>query len=233
MIFAANFKCNHTRASFKEYAGILGDFWSGFDKKDDEIIVFPPFSAFCGCALKCEKISLGAQNFYPAMSGAFTGEIGADMLSEFGIKTVLIGHSERRALGEDDEFVKAKFDFAKARGWRVIYCVGEDDIVHMNGNTCEFLGSQLEGIDLGYENLVIAYEPIWAIGTGKSAKPEIIAGILEFLSEKSKAPLLYGGSVNASNIAQIARIPHCAGVLVGSASWQANNFIELIKASKA
>lgn len=233
MIFAANFKCNHTRASFKEYAQVLGEFWNCADKKDDEIIIFPPFSAFCGCALKSEKISLGAQNFYPANNGAFTGEIGADMLGEFGVDTVLIGHSERRALGEDDEFVKAKFDFAKARGWRVIYCVGEDDIVHMNGNTCEFLSSQLEGIDLGYEKLIIAYEPIWAIGTGKSAKPEIIAGILEFLSKKSKAPLLYGGSVNASNIAGIASISHCAGVLVGSASWQANNFIELIKASKA
>lgn len=230
MIFAANFKCNHTRASFKEYAGILGDFWSGFDKKDDEIIIFPPFSAFCGCALKAEKISLGAQNFYPANNGAFTGEIGADMLGEFGINCVMIGHSERRALGEDDTLLKAKFDFAKAHGWRVIYCVGEDDIVHMNGNTCEFLAGQLECVDLEYENLVIAYEPIWAIGTGKSAKPEIIAGILEFLSKKSKAPLLYGGSVNASNINEITSIAHCAGVLVGSASWKAQNFIELLKA---
>lgn len=232
MIFAANFKCNHTRASFKQYAGILSDFWSEFERKDDEIIIFPPFSAFCGCALKSEKISLGAQNFYPANNGAFTGEIGADMLSEFGINCVLVGHSERRALGEDDEFVKAKFDFAKAQGWRVVLCVGEDDIVHMNGNTCEFLESRLEGIDLGYEKLIIAYEPIWAIGTGKSAKPEIIAQILEFLSQKTKAPLLYGGSVNANNIAEITRIPHCTGVLVGSASWQAKNFIELIKASR-
>lgn len=233
MIFAANFKSNHSRASFKEYAGILGDFWSEFDKKDDEIIIFPPFSAFCGCALNGKNISLGAQNFYPADNGAFTGEICADMLSEFGINSVLVGHSERRALGEDDEFVRAKFEFAKAKLWRVVLCVGEDDIVHMNGNTCEFLESQLEGIDLAYEKLIIAYEPIWAIGTGKSAKPEIIAEILEFLSLKTKAPLLYGGSVNASNIAMITQIPHCTGVLVGSASWQVQSFIELIKASKA
>ena len=233
MIFAANFKSNHSRASFKEYAGILGDFWSECDKKDDEIIIFPPFSAFCGCALKGKKISLGEQNFYPADSGAFTGEICADMLSEFDINSVLVGHSERRGLGEDDEFVRAKFEFAKAKLWRVVLCVGEDDIVHMNGNTCEFLESQLEGIDLAYEKLIIAYEPIWAIGIGKSAKPEIIAEILEFLSLKTKAPLLYGGSVNAGNIAMITQIPHCAGVLVGSASWQVQSFIELIKASKA
>lgn len=233
MIFAANFKCNHTRASFKEYAQTLGEFWNSFQDKNDEIIIFPPFSAFCGCALKSQNISLGAQNFYPADNGAFTGEIGADMLSEFGIKCVMIGHSERRALGEDDELIKAKFDFAASRGWRVLLCVGEDDIVHMNGSTCEFLDSQLEGIDLGYDGLVIAYEPIWAIGTGKSAKPENIAEILEFLSKKTKAPLLYGGSVNAKNIAQIASISQSSGVLVGSASWQAQSFIELIKASKA
>ncbi|MDY4012314.1 MAG: triose-phosphate isomerase, partial [Campylobacter sp.] len=99
MIFAANFKSNHSRASFKEYARLLCEFWSEFDKKDDEIIIFPPFSAFCGCALKGKKISLGAQNFYPADNGAFTGEICADMLSEFDINSVLVGHSERRALG--------------------------------------------------------------------------------------------------------------------------------------
>lgn len=227
MIFASNLKCNHTRASFKEYLGILNDFLSQNSSFDnDEIIVAPPSSAF----LENSLFTLCAQNFYPANNGAFTGEIGADMLDEFSINCVMIGHSERRALGEDDTLLKAKFDFAKSRAWRVIYCVGEDDIVHMNGNTCEFLAGQLECVDLEYENLVIAYEPIWAIGTGKSADNDIIAEVLNFLASKTTAPLLYGGSVNASNINEITSIAHCAGVLVGSASWKAQNFIELLKA---
>ena len=227
MIFASNLKCNHTRESFKEYSKVLSDFLSSNPSFDnDEIIIAPPSSAF----VKNCPFELCAQNFYPVDSGAFTGEIGADMLSEFDIKSVMIGHSERRALGESDALLKAKFDFAKAHGWRVIYCIGEDDIVHMNGSTCEFLDEQLECVDLGYEKLVIAYEPIWAIGTGKSADNDTIAEILNFLASKTAAPLLYGGSVNAKNIAGIVAIKHCSGVLIGSASWKAENFMELLKA---
>lgn len=225
MIFACNLKCNHTRASFKKYAENLGEFYKT-SSKDDEIIVFPPSSAF----LENLNFTQGAQNFYPAKNGAFTGEIGAEMLDEFNIKCVMIGHSERRALGENDALLKAKFDFAKEQGWRVIYCVGEDDIVHMNNNTCEVLAEQLGCIDTYYEHLIVAYEPIWAIGTGKSAKVETIAKILNFLASKTVAPLLYGGSVNAANIAEITSISRCSGVLIGSASWKVENLIELIKA---
>ena len=223
MKFLANLKCNHTRASFREYAKILDENLSA----NDDVSVFAPASAFDE---KRYLFRLGAQNFYPCESGAFTGEIGKAMLDEFGIKDVLIGHSERREiLNESEEFLRAKFDFAAKNGWNVIYCIGENLSTNESGATKEFLSRQLENIDLGYKNLVIAYEPIWAIGTGRSASIEQIDEVLSFLKTKANVPLLYGGSVNAANIADIAVIKSCDGVLVGTASWDANNFLNLIR----
>ena len=223
MKFLANLKCNHTRESFREYAEILEANLSA----NDDVSVFAPDSAFDE---KRHIFRLGAQNFYPCESGAFTGEIGKAMLDEFEIKDVLIGHSERREiLKESEEFLRAKFDFAAKNGWNVIYCIGENLSTNESGATKEFLSHQLENIDLGYKNLVIAYEPIWAIGTGKSASIEQIDEVLSFLKTKANVPLLYGGSVNAANIADITGIKSCDGVLVGTASWDANNFLNLIR----
>ena len=222
MRFLANLKCNHTRASFKEYAEILDANLS----TNDDVTVFPPFSAF---DLAAHKFKLGAQNFYPCESGAHTGEIGKAMLDEFGVKSVLIGHSERRELGESEELLRAKFDFAAKAGWQIVYCIGENLSVNEAGRTKEFLAEQLKNINLGYERLLIAYEPIWAIGTGKSASAEQTEGILNFIREQTSAPLLYGGSVNAANIGGIAGIKNCDGVLVGTASWDASKFLELIR----
>lgn len=225
MKFLANLKCNHTRASFREYAKILDENLSA----NDDVSVFAPASAFDE---KRHLFRLGAQNFYPCESGAFTGEIGKAMLDEFEIKDVLIGHSERREiLNESEEFLRAKFDFAAKNGWNVIYCIGENLSTNESGATKEFLSRQLENINLDYKNLVIAYEPIWAIGTGKSASIEQIDEVLSFLKTKANVPLLYGGSVNAANIADIAGIKSCDGVLVGTASWDANNFLGLISAA--
>ena len=224
MRFLANLKCNHTRASFAKYAEILDANLSA----NDDVTVFPPFSALDGAA---HKFKLGAQNFYPCESGAHTGEIGKAMLDEFGVKSVLIGHSERRELGESEELLRAKFDFAVKAGWQIVYCIGENLSVNEAGGTKEFLAEQLKNIELGYERLLIAYEPIWAIGTGKSAGAEQIENVLNFIREQTSAPLLYGGSVNAANIADIAGIKSCDGVLVGTASWDANNFLGLISAA--
>ena len=224
MRFLANLKCNHTRASFKEYAEILDANLSS----NDDVTVFPPFSTL---DLGAHKFKLGAQNFYPCESGAHTGEIGKAMLDEFGIKSVLIGHSERRELGESEELLRAKFDFAAKAGWQIVYCIGENLSVNEAGSTKEFLAEQPKNIDLGYERLLIAYEPIWAIGTGKSASAEQIEEILNFIHEQTSAPLLYGGSVNAENIAKICAIKGCDGVLVGTASWDASSFLELISVS--
>ena len=224
MRFLANLKCNHTRASFKEYAQILDANLSS----NDDVTVFPPFSAL---DLAAHKFKLGAQNFYPCESGAHTGEIGKAMLDEFGVKSVLIGHSERRELGESEELLRAKFDFAAKAGWQIVYCIGENLSVNEAGGTKEFLADQLKNINFGYERLLIAYEPIWAIGTGKSASAEQIQEILSFIREQTSAPLLYGGSVNVANIGGIAGIASCDGVLVGTASWDASGFLELISAS--
>ena len=222
MKFLANLKCNHTRASFREYAKILDANLSS----NDDVTVFPPFSALDGAA---HKFKLGAQNFYPCESGAHTGEIGKAMLDEFGVKSVLIGHSERRELGESEELLRAKFDFAAEAGWQIVYCIGENLSVNEAGRTKEFLAGQLKNIDLGYERLLIAYEPVWAIGTGKSASAEQTRDILNFIREQTSAPLLYGGSVNAANIGGIAGIANCDGVLVGTASWDASKFLELMR----
>ncbi|WP_103641253.1 triose-phosphate isomerase [Campylobacter concisus] len=222
MRFLANLKCNHTRASFAKYAQILDANLSA----NDDVTVFPPFSAL---DLVAHKFKLGAQNFYPCESGAHTGEIGKAMLDEFGVKSVLIGHSERRELGESEELLRAKFGFAVKAGWQIVYCIGENLSVNEAGRTKEFLAEQLKNIDLGYKRLLIAYEPIWAIGTGKSASTEQIENVLNFIREQTSAPLLYGGSVNAANIGGIAGIANCDGVLVGTASWDATKFLELIR----
>lgn len=221
MRFLANLKCNHTRASFAKYAEILDANLSA----NDDVTVFPPFSAL---DLVTHKFKLGAQNFYPCESGAHTGEIGKAMLDEFGVKSVLIGHSERRELGESEELLRAKFDFAAKAGWQIVYCIGENLSVNEAGGTKEFLAKHLKNIDLSYERLLIAYEPVWAIGTGKSASAEQIENVLNFIREQTSAPLLYGGSVNAANIDEIAGIANCDGVLVGTASWDASKFLELI-----
>lgn len=226
MIYAANLKCNHTRASFANYANALNAFLKAH-KMDDEIIVFPPSVAFAAGDL---HFTQGAQNFYPHINGAFTGEIGKEHLDEFSISCVLLGHSERRILlNESEKLIKAKFDFAKTHGYKVIFCVGENSKTKNEGKTKEFLRAQLDGVDLEYDKLIIAYEPIYSIGTGVSANLSDISEVLGFLREQSSARLLYGGSVNENNVKEILALPHCGGVLVGSAALKAENFIKLIK----
>lgn len=230
MIFAANFKTNHTRVSTGEYIEVLL-----FDTsllKDDAIYIFPPTSALQASK---EPIKIGAQNAYMAQNGAFTGEIGLEQLDEFAIRTIIIGHSERREiLGESQEFIAKKFQFFKEHNFEIIYCIGEPLEVreHGNGAVLEYLSTQFEGIDTNYDKIMIAYEPIWAIGTGKSATIEEIGTTHSALRELTQAPLLYGGSVNASNIQQIVKTNNVDGVLVGSASLNAKDFLELISLSK-
>ena len=227
MIYAANFKMNHTRASTKAYLEALQEALAG-KNADDRVIVFPPATAYDHYE---GDFTLGAQNAYPAKEGAYTGEIGTAQLEEFGIRTILIGHSERRQLlGESQSFVAEKFAYFKENGFEILYCIGEPLHIRQQGDEAvmTYLLSQFDGIDTSYEKLIVAYEPIWAIGTGRSATVEEIATTHEGLKKTIQKPLLYGGSVKPENIREIASIRGVDGVLVGSAALDAENFATMI-----
>ena len=227
MIYAANFKTNHTRQTTKNYIEELKEKIAG-KKTEDSVYIFPPSTAldrFEG------DFTVGTQNAYPTQNGAYTGEIGVEQLEEFSIKTILIGHSERREIiGESQEIVAEKFAYFKEQGFEIIYCIGEPLEVREQGDEAviEYLLAQFEGIDTSYDNLIIAYEPIWAIGTGRSATVEEIASTHEALKKTVQKPLLYGGSAKPANIKEITSIRGVDGVLVGSASLDAGSFSEMV-----
>ena len=230
MIFAANFKTNHTRATTAAYIAALNEKLAA-KKEEDRIYIFPPATALDRYET---PFTIGAQNAYPIQNGAFTGEIGLEQLEEFGIETILVGHSERRdILGESQETVAKKFAFFKEKGFEIIYCIGEPLEVREQGDDAVIahLLSQFEGIDTTYEKLIVAYEPIWAIGTGRSATVEEIATTHKALKATAgNTPLLYGGSVKPANIQEITAIADVDGVLVGSASLDAESFASMVLA---
>jgi triosephosphate isomerase (TIM) len=228
LIFAANFKTNHTRASTEHYIEVLNEKLRA-KNPEDQVYIFPPATALGNYE---GDFILGAQNAYPTKNGAFTGEIGTEQLDEFGIRTILIGHSERREhLGESQEKVAEKFAFFKEQGYEILYCIGEPLEIREKGDEAviEYLLAQFEGIDTSYNDLIVAYEPIWAIGTGRSATVEEIASTHASLKQTVQKPLLYGGSVKPENIKEITSIRGVDGVLVGSASLDAENFITMIE----
>ncbi len=225
MIVAANFKMYKTRIETVEYINEL----KKIDFGSVKVAVFPPQSALI------EDELIGAQNAYPEVHGAFTGEIGLEQLEEFGIKKLMLGHSERRnILGESQEFIAKKFEFYKNQGFEIFYCIGEPLEVRERGieAVVEYLKSQFEGIDLSYEKLIIAYEPVWAIGTGKSASLEEIKEVVSEIKKITTLPTIYGGSVKPNNIKDIISIEGVDGVLVGSASLDVNNLKEMINKAK-
>jgi len=223
MIIASNFKMNHTRKS-------TFDFLSKLETVDTKhtIRVYPPATALC------ENKLVGAQNGYPAVKGSFTGEIGLEQIQEFNIDKILLGHSERRNFGETQKLISEKFEFYKNNNFEIMYCIGEPLEIRKKGinEVVKYLKSQLNGIDLNYEKLIIAYEPVWAIGTGVSASIEQIDETHNELRKITNKPLLYGGSVKLENIAQICNIENVDGALIGTASWDINNFINIIKEVK-
>jgi len=228
MIYAANFKTNHTRQSTKNYIVELNE-KLGAKKPEDSVYIFPPSSAL---DVYEGDFTLGTQNAYPAHHGAYTGEIGLEQLDEFGIKTILIGHSERREyMAETQEKVANKFSFFQEQGFEILYCIGEPLEIREKGfeAVMQYLLAQFEGIDIGYEKLIVAYEPIWAIGTGRSATVEEISTTHSALKKAiNDKPLLYGGSAKPANIKEITSIAGVDGVLVGSASLDADSFSQMV-----
>jgi len=228
MIIAANLKTNLTRKNSRKYIEEVESF---LEKSGvlQEVLVFPAISSI---DLHAGRVTLGAQNAYPVINGAFTGEIGVEQLEEFNIKTILIGHSERRhILGETQEQLIEKFNFYKNMGFKIIYCVGEPLEVRESGHDkmMEYISKQYEGIDTDYQNLIIAYEPVWAIGTGLTPTLEDIVAIHKELQEKSLAPLLYGGSVKVTNAKDVLALDGVDGILVGSAALYAEHFCTMIE----
>jgi triosephosphate isomerase len=228
MIFAGNFKTNHTRQSTALYLEALKENTKA-KKEEDRVLIFPPLTAIDEYDT---PFTMGVQNAYPAHNGAFTGEIGLEQLDEFDIKTILIGHSERREhLNESQEAINEKFAFFQAQDFEIVYCIGEPLSIREKGfeYVMKYLLLQLEGIDIRYTKLIVAYEPIWAIGTGRSATVEDISTTHRALKKIiAETPLLYGGSAKPANIKDIKAIRGVDGVLVGSASLDSDSFAQMI-----
>ena len=232
-IIASNFKTNHTRKSTKLFIDEVNIFLKE-NKIQNEVYVFPTATALD--KFDSEKnLIVGTQNAYNVKNGSFTGEIGTQQLDEFEIKTILIGHSERRhKLGETQKDIALKFNYYKSLGYKIIYCIGEPLEVKELGltETLGYIWEQFDGIDLDYENMILAYEPVWAIGTGVVAKNEDIAIIHKKIKKKIDKPLLYGGSVKPSNLDEILKISNVDGTLIGTSSWVVEDFKQMIKITK-
>ncbi|MEO6573538.1 MAG: triose-phosphate isomerase [Polyangiaceae bacterium] len=214
-----------------------------------DLVIAPPFTVLAAAAHETEGsgVAIAAQNFYPKDSGAFTGEISAPMLVESGCTFVLVGHSERRQyFGETDASVAEKTTAALAAGLVPIVCVGETLAEREAGKTLEVVRRQVNAfIDIlasAKANVAIAYEPVWAIGTGKTAGPseaeEVHAAIRSWLVEKSaglaaRTRILYGGSVKADNAHALLSCPNIDGALVGGASLDAKSFGAIATAAEA
>jgi len=229
-IIASNFKTNHTRKSTKEFVENINEF---IDNEDinNEVFIFPTATALDSFDT-VSNLNIGVQNAYNVKNGSFTGEIGTEQLDEFDIKTILIGHSERRhKLGESQKDIALKYNYYKSLGYTIIYCVGEPLEVYEAGltETLGYIWEQFDGIDLNYDNLILAYEPVWAIGTGVVAKVEDIQTIHKKIKKKIDKPLLYGGSVKPANLDEILKIPNVDGTLIGTASWNIEDFKQMIK----
>ncbi len=214
---------------------------------DAEIVVCPPFTALAAAAqaLAGSNVALGAQNLHFEAQGAFTGELSAAMLKDAGCRWVIVGHSERRQLfGETDEGVHKKTVAALAAGLAPIVCVGETLAEREAGETLEVVGRQVEGAlrslsQAQMDGLVVAYEPVWAIGTGKNATPaqaqEVHAAIRALVGKlhgsgiAGTLRILYGGSVKPENIKDLMAQPDVDGALVGGASLQAESFAAIVR----
>ncbi len=241
-LVAANWKMNKTVGETLEYLELFLP--SVEDISNVDIMIAPPFTALASASLKLEKsnVSLGAQNMHFADKGAFTGEISPIMLNELNVDYVIIGHSERRHIfGEKDKFINQKMISAVEHGIRPILCVGETLEERELGKTLNVVENQirsgLAGIEKDLVYIDIAYEPVWAIGTGKTATPEQAQEVHRFIrslineiskGNDEKTRILYGGSVNETNARNLIKEDNIDGFLVGTASLDPKKFYKIV-----
>jgi triosephosphate isomerase (TIM) len=198
-----------------------------------DVVVCPPYVSLAESvqALAGTEIGVFAQSCHWAAEGAFTGEVSAEMLKELGVYGTLVGHSERRQLfGETDETVGKRVRAALEAGLHVIACVGETEAEREAGETDDVLRRQLSVLEPD-ESLVVAYEPVWAIGTGKTATPAMAEAAHETIKSVLDAPVLYGGSVKPENAAELLSQPAIDGALVGGASLDVESFAAICRAA--
>ncbi len=238
---AGNWKMNGTAASLAEVEALI----AAHPSPACEMLLCPPATllAQMAWAAKGSPLLIGGQDCHPKASGAHTGDISAIMLKDAGASHVIVGHSERRTdHGETDALVQAKASAAVLAGLVAIVCIGETEAERNSGRTLDIIGDQLDGSvpdGATAATLVVAYEPVWAIGTGRTPTIAEITEVHAFLRvrlaarigpEAGGVRLLYGGSVKPSNAAEIFAVPHVDGALVGGASLKAADFGTIVDA---
>ncbi len=231
MLIAGNwkmFKGSHQSREFGAQIARLGD-----RSPEVDVVVCPPLVSLAATIQglgERSSVSVYAQNVHWELEGAFTGEVSAPMLLELGVKGALVGHSERRQhFGETDDTVRRRAEAALESGLAVIACVGETEAEREAEETEAVLARQISVIP-EHERLVIAYEPVWAIGTGRTATPEIAQEAHAFIKSLHPTRVLYGGSVNADNARVLLSQPDVDGALVGGASLDAQSFEAICRA---
>lgn len=235
-LIAGNWKMNGLSASAGEVQILINKF-SGSMPEDRDILICPPATLVAAfvASYSDEGIMIGGQDCHTEEAGAHTGDISAAMLADAGAAYVIVGHSERRAdHGEIDAMVKAKAEAALNAGLSPIICVGETKEQREAGRALEVVGAQLAGsLPDTQSAFVIAYEPVWAIGTGLTPTIDDIAEVHHFIRGKTRADvrILYGGSVKPGNAADILAVNHVNGALVGGASLKAEDFYGIISAA--
>jgi triosephosphate isomerase len=240
-LIAGNWKMNGLKASLAEFEAMLKGAQAVAAKAD--LLVCPPatlIATFAEKAGHAKTLSLGAQDCYPKPSGAHTGDLSAEMLADAGATAVIVGHSERRAdHGETDALVRQKAEAAWRAGLTAIVCIGETQQQRDQGQTLDICRGQLAGSlpdGATAANLTIAYEPVWAIGTGQTPTAKDVEQVHRFIrdslnsrfkEEGARMRILYGGSVKPANAAELLAIPNVNGALVGGASLKASDFLAI------
>jgi triosephosphate isomerase len=231
VLIAGNWKMYKGPAETAEFCIELRRHEADFEGID--VAVCPPFTSLAVAVqiLAGTDIAVAAQNVHWDEEGAFTGEVAAPMLRELGVYGAIVGHSERRQLfGETDEHVARRATAALEAGLSVIACVGETEVEREAGETERVLRRQVSVLE-AEDNLVVAYEPVWAIGTGKTATPEMAQEAHAFIKSLLDVPVLYGGSVKPDNAADMLAQPEVDGALVGGASLDVESFAAICLAA--